>query len=79
MENIYNSLLQKIDTEQKEKLIHSQDNWKKQIELDQMFMYSFNDLRMKVGREGQILSSVHFMNKVRDRTLELEEILTSLT
>lgn len=77
--NIYNSLLQKIDTEQQEKLVQSQNNWKKQIELDQSFMYSFDDLRIKVGREGQILSSVHFMNKVRDRTLELEEILTSLT
>jgi uncharacterized protein YecT (DUF1311 family) len=79
MDNIYNSLLQKIESEQKEKLIQSQSNWKKQIELDQAFMYSFNDLRVKVGREGQILSSVHFMNKVRDRTVELEEILTSLT
>lgn len=59
LENIYNSLLLKIDSDQKEKLIQSQNNWKKQIELDQMFMYSFDDLRMKVGREGQILSSVH--------------------
>ena len=79
LENIYNSLIQKIDSGQKEKLIQSQNNWKKQIELDQMFMYSFDDFRIKVGREGQILSSIHFMNKVRDRTLELEEILTSLT
>lgn len=79
LENIYNSLLQKIDSDQKEKLIQSQNNWKHQIALDQSFMYSFNNLRLRVGREGQILSSVHFMNKVRDRTLELEEILTSLT
>lgn len=79
LENIYNSLLQKIDSDQKEKLNQSQNNWKHQIALDQSFMYSFNDLRLRVGREGQILSSVHFMNKVRDRTLELEEILTSLT
>lgn len=79
LENIYNSLLQKIDSDQKEKLIQSQSNWKKQIELDQIFMYSFDDIGMKVGREGQILSSVHFMNKVRERTLELEEILTRLT
>lgn len=79
LENIYKSLMQKIDSDQKERLIQSQAIWKKQIELDQMFMYSFTDLRMKIGREGQILSSVHFMNKVRDRTLELEEILTSLT
>ncbi|OBW40221.1 hypothetical protein AB670_03419 [Chryseobacterium sp. MOF25P] len=79
LENIYNSLLQKIDSNQKEKLIQSQNNWQHQIALDQLFMYSFNDLRLRVGREGQILSSVHFMNKVRDRTLELEEILTSLT
>lgn len=79
LDNIYNSLLQKIDCNQKEKLIQSQNNWMNQIALDQSFMYSFNDLRLRVGREGQILSSIHFMNKVRDRTLELEEILTSLT
>lgn len=79
LENIYNSLLQKIDSDQKEKLIQSQNNWKHQIALDQSFMYSFSNLRLRVGREGQILSSIHFMKKVRDRTLELEEILTSLT
>ncbi|WP_175622945.1 lysozyme inhibitor LprI family protein [Chryseobacterium schmidteae] len=79
LENIYNSLLQKIDTDQKEKLIQSQNNWKKQISLDQKFIYSFDDLKIKVGLEGQMLSSAHFMNKVRERTLELEEILTSLT
>lgn len=79
LENIYNSLLQKIDNDQKEKLTQSQNNWEHQIALDQSFMYSFNDLTVRVGREGQILSSIHFMNKVRDRTLELEEILTSLT
>jgi uncharacterized protein YecT (DUF1311 family) len=78
LENIYNSLLQKIDSDQKGKLIESQNNWKKQITLDQEFMDSFKDLRMKVGGEGQILSSAHFMNKVRERTLELEDILTSL-
>lgn len=79
LKNIYTSLLQKIDVERKEKLIQSQDNWQRQIELDQMFLYSFDELQMKVGREGQISLSVHFMNKVRARTLELEEILTSLT
>lgn len=79
LENIYNSLLQQIGIDQKEKLIQSQNNWKKQVEFDQMFMFSFDDLRMKVGREGQILSSVYFMNKVKNRTLELEEILTTLT
>lgn len=79
LENIYQSLLQKVNNDQKQKLVEGQNNWKRQIELDQLFMYSFPDLRVKVGREGQILSSIHFMNKVRDRTLELEEILNSLT
>jgi uncharacterized protein YecT (DUF1311 family) len=76
--NIYDSLLQKVAPDQKQKLIEAETNWQRQIELDQSFMYSFSDLRSKVGREGQILSSIHFMNKVRDRTLELEEILNSL-
>jgi uncharacterized protein YecT (DUF1311 family) len=78
MGNIYTALLKKISAPQKELLIQSQEHWKEQVELDKSFMYSFEDLREKVGREGQILSYSHFMKKVRDRVLELEEILTML-
>jgi len=75
MEKIYQSLLKKLQESQKEKLIEAQTNWEKQLELEKDFIYSFEDLQSKIGREGMFVSAINFMNKIRERTLELEEIL----
>jgi hypothetical protein len=71
--------LERVSADQKSILSESQTNWERQIQLDKDFLFSFSDLQYKVGREGQMLSYIHFMNKIRARTLELEEILNSLT
>jgi len=78
LERIYKSLLKKLKEPQKEKLIESQSNWKKQLELDKDLIYSFENLRIKIGREGMLVTVTHFMNKIRERTLELEEILNRM-
>ena len=49
------------------------------MELDKNLIYSFENLRNKIGREGMFVTYTHFMNKIRERTLELEEILNSMT
>ena len=69
----------KLDDEQKERLIQTQTHWLKQFELEKDFFYSFKDLQYKIGREGMFVSATNFMNKLRERTLELEEILNRLT
>ncbi|MFN8361351.1 MAG: lysozyme inhibitor LprI family protein [Candidatus Kapaibacterium sp.] len=78
LENIYQSLLIKLKDTQRKKLIETQTNWTKQIDLEKDFLYSFEDLQQKVGREGVFVSATNFMNKIRERTLELEEILNRL-
>ena len=75
MENIYQSLLKKVSPIQKEKLIATQENWKEQFRLEKEFLYSFEDLQFKIGSGGLLVSAKNFMNKIRERTLELEEIL----
>lgn len=78
MNNIYQSLLNKLQDKQKEKLIETQNNWKKQFEMEKDFLYSFKDLQFKIGSGGILVSGANFMNKIRERTLELEEILNWL-
>jgi uncharacterized protein YecT (DUF1311 family) len=79
LDRIYESLIKKLKEPQKEKLIESQLNWKKQLELEKDFIYSFEDLQLKIGREGIFVSASNFMNKIRERTLELEEVLNTMT
>lgn len=79
MENIYQSLLKKLPIKQKDKLLQTQINWLEQIEMEKDFLYSFEDLQFKIGREGMFITATNFMNKIRERTLELEEILNRLT
>ncbi|RUT71541.1 DUF1311 domain-containing protein [Flavobacterium cupreum] len=79
MDNIYQSLLKKLSEKQKQKLIETQVNWIKQFEMEKDFVYSFEDLQFKIGREGIFITATNFMNKIRERTLELEEILSRLT
>lgn len=71
--------MKKLDGEQKDKLIETQTNWERQLFLEKDFLYSFDNLQMKIGREGMFVSATNFMNKIRERTLELEEILNRLT
>lgn len=78
LDNIYQSLLKKLKDTQHNKLIETQTNWTKQIELEKDFLYSFDYLQQKIGREGMFVSATNFMNKIRERTLELEEILNRL-
>lgn len=79
MGNIYQSLIKKLPEIQKEKLTETQINWTKQYEMEKDFLYSFDDLQIKIGREGMFVTATNFMNKIRERTLELEEILNRLT
>jgi uncharacterized protein YecT (DUF1311 family) len=79
MNRIYQSLIVKLKEPQKNKLIKTQSNWLKQIELEKDFIYSFDDLHIKIGREGMYISAMNFMNKTRERTLEIEEVLNRLT
>lgn len=79
MNRIYQSLIVKLKEPQKKKLIKIQSNWLKQIELEKDFIYSFEDLHIKIGSGGITVSAMNFMNKIRERTLELEEVLNKLT
>jgi uncharacterized protein YecT (DUF1311 family) len=79
MNRIYQSLLVKLKEPQKKKLIKIQSNWLNQIELEKDFIYSFEDLHLKIGSGGISASAMNFMNKIRERTLELEEVLNRLT
>lgn len=79
MGRIYDSLLIKLKEPQITKLIESQSNWLKQIELEKDFLYSFEDLKLRVGSGGLSIAATSFMNKIRERTLELEEILNTMT
>ena len=78
LENIYSVLLKKLTSDKNQKLIQTQEHWKKQFDLEKYFFYSFDDLQHKVGREGMFISAITFMDKIRERTLELEEVLTRL-
>jgi len=78
LENIYSALLKKITPSQQAKLIESQTNWEKQLEMEKEFYNSFENIPLKIGREGMRFAGINFMNKVRERTLELEEILRFL-
>jgi uncharacterized protein YecT (DUF1311 family)/thiamine pyrophosphokinase len=79
MNRIYQSLIVKLNEQQKKKLIETQLNWLKQIKLEKDFIYSFEDLHLKIGSGGISVSAMNFMNKIRERTLELEEVLNRLT
>lgn len=78
MDKLYQSLLKKLPESQHTKLIETQTNWERQLKLEKDFIYSFEDLQSKIGREGMFVSATNFMNKIRERTLELEEILNTM-
>ncbi|MCC9061437.1 hypothetical protein LNP81_00355 [Flavobacterium sp. F-30] len=63
LNRIYQSLLIKLIAPQKTKLVETQINWAKQIDLEKDFLYSFEDLQIKIGREGIFITAMNFMNK----------------
>lgn len=78
MNNVFGALMRKLDPEKKAMLEESQRHWVRQLEIDRDLVFSFDDLQFKVGREGLFIASISFMNRIRQRALELEEILTHL-
>lgn len=78
LNNVFNTLLRKLDPSKKAMLEDSQKHWESQLEIDRNLVFSFDDLQFKVGREGMFIASISFMNRIRQRALELEEILTAL-
>ncbi|PKA99470.1 hypothetical protein B0O79_3181 [Flavobacteriaceae bacterium MAR_2009_75] len=80
VQNLSDSIIKKLqdDTEKIEKFNVSHQNWLKQQELEKDFLISISDLRAKIGREGQMIMASIFMNKYKERALELEEILSLL-
>lgn len=65
-------LLEYLPQEQKDKLIKSQKLWEEAWEADRdFFFYDGSEIRYLVGREGEILSKMEFMHRVRKRALDL--------
>lgn len=78
LQRIYESLLKKLDEPKCKLLIESQSNWEKQFDLDSNLISSFEDLQFKIGTAGFYVIAINTMNKIRERTLELGEILDKL-
>lgn len=78
LNNVFNTLMRKLDADKKDMLEESQKYWADQLEIDRKFVFSFDDLQYKIGREGMFIASISFMNRIRQRALELEEISTHL-
>ena len=73
--DILTQLQKKLKDKQKERLIESQEYWTKHIEADRKFIYSFDDLQMKIGKERYLEIGLIFMNKIKQRCIELQDIL----
>jgi uncharacterized protein YecT (DUF1311 family) len=75
LSNIYNALYSKLSLEQQTLLANSQTAWQSYMENEQSMINSFDNLKLRVGTGGEINIRLHYMEKVKDKTLELEEIL----
>ncbi len=65
-------LLEYLPQERKNKLIKSQKLWQEAWEADRDFFFNDgSEIRYLVGREGEILSEMEFMHRVRKRALDL--------
>lgn len=79
IKNLYDSIIKKLsDSEKVDSFKKTQKHWLNQIELEREFLYSIDNLDSKVGREGIMIMQITFMNKHRQRALELEEIVNLL-
>lgn len=67
-------LLVNLSVERQTQLRASQDAWEAAFEKDRKFFFGDHEqLRSSVGREGEILSKLEFMLRVRTRALDLTE------
>lgn len=65
-------LLEHLSQERKDKLVKSQKLWEEAWEADRDFFFNDgSEIRYLVGREGEILSEMEFMHRVRKRALDL--------
>lgn len=77
--NLSESIIKKLnDSKKVEAFEKTQNNWLIQIQIEREFLYSIDKLDSKVGKEGIMMGAITFMQKYRQRALELEEILNLL-
>jgi len=74
MKEKLNLLLNRLPAERRKQMNESQDAWAAALEKDRLFFFGDHEqLRYSVGREGEILSEMEFMYRVRKRALDLTE------
>lgn len=73
MKSNYDRLMVLLDDFQKEKLKNSQQVWEESLKKDKDLFAAIS----KVKGERVIISSIAFMNRVRERALELNEFVSS--
>ncbi|MBL0032858.1 MAG: DUF1311 domain-containing protein [Bacteroidetes bacterium] len=78
LNRVYSSLINKLKGD-KNLFVETQEHWQKQIELEKKFISTIDDLQLKIGREGMMILATTFMKKIRDRVLELDEVLNLIS
>ena len=74
MEERLSFLFDHLPEERRMLLSESQNAWERALEADEAFFFDDSvDLSYSIGREGEILSKLAFMNRVRKRALDLTE------
>lgn len=78
MNNVYNQVLQKLNTDQRNVLIDSQNKWKEHIETEKKLLrsvlYKSNSDNL-IGREGYYHAATYFMFEIRERVFYLRTYL----
>lgn len=69
----YEHLLNLLNEKQTKALVASQKAWEAALKADRAFFFAHPDLRLSVGREGEILCHQEFMMRVRKRALDLQQ------
>ncbi|WP_269542949.1 hypothetical protein [Cerasicoccus fimbriatus] len=73
MEATYQELVASLEYADARRLEISQKAWELAYETDRQFFFADPDLRLKIGREGEVLSKLEFMRRIRKRALDLAE------
>ena len=79
LNRVYSSLISKLNGDKKALFVETQEHWQKQFELERKFISTIDDLQFKIGREGIMILATTFMRKIRDRVLELDEVLNLIS
>jgi hypothetical protein len=67
-------LVKSLPTQQKKLFLEAQSKWEEAYAADMKFFFSDSQqILVAVGREGEIISKMEFMNRVRKRALDLTE------